>query len=166
MTEFTLSVSTVAEKGGNTYYAHRVTIKTKEDLMSAVKFDHVAGVFYENRRSIKNFLWSDVIFLDVDNDHTERPEDWMTPEKIIEDFNDLEMYIVPSRNHWKDKRNGKNPRPKFHLYIPIPLCKNAESYAKLKVSLQKGRPYIDANALDAARTVFATEHGEEIIANG
>ena len=74
-----------------------------DELKEAVKFDHVCGEFRKNYRSINNFLKSNVIVMDCDNDHSEDPEDWITFKKMEELFAEIDYAAAPSRNHMKEK---------------------------------------------------------------
>ena len=67
-------------------YPNRKEITSGDELKEAVKFDHVCGEFRKNYRSINNFLKSNVIVMDCDNDHSEDPEDWITFKKMEELF--------------------------------------------------------------------------------
>lgn len=72
-----------------------------------MKKDHVCAEFKGNYRSIENFIRSDVIVMDIDNDHTEDASDWITPEKLEELFPNVEYLLAPSRHHLLDKE-GKH----------------------------------------------------------
>lgn len=97
-------------------YPNRAEIAAAEQLQEAVRFDHVCAEYKGNYRSIGNFLRSGVIVMDVDNDHTEDPAEWITPEKLDELMPDISYAIAFSRNHMKEK-DGKAARPKFHVYF-------------------------------------------------
>lgn len=86
---------------------------------------------YPNRKdcNISNFLKSNVIVMDCDNEHSENPDDWITFEKLEEFFEEIDYAAVPSRSHMKEK-DGKAARPKFHVYFPIEETADAEHYAE------------------------------------
>ena len=63
-----------------------------------------------------NFIRSNVAVMDYDNDHSEDPEEWITPEKMEELFGDFSYAIAFIRNHMKVK-DGKSERPRFHVYF-------------------------------------------------
>ncbi len=48
----------------------------------AIGFDHVCGTFKNNYRSVNNFISSNVIVMDCDNEGPE--EDWITPETMAD----------------------------------------------------------------------------------
>ena len=153
--KFTLSVATVSGIASNTHYQSVQEINSASDLQTAVKNDHVCGLFKNGQRSLANFLQADCLVMDCDNDHTEDPGGWIKPSDLSNYFEDVAYAITFSRNHMKEK-HGKAARPKFHVYFPIHPIKDAKTYAELKHEIQRYFPYFDANALDAARFVFGT----------
>ena len=149
----------------NCSYPNKVEVQNAKDMESAVSQDHVCATYTNNYRNEQNFLESDVIPMDIDNDHSEDPKDWITEEKMKELFGSINFVLVPSRHHMVAK-DGKAARPKYHAYFPVDAIKDAETYKKIKVALQKAYPFFDANALDAARFLFgATVDADEIVWN-
>lgn len=149
----------------NCSYPHKVEVQSAKDMETAVSHDHVCATYTNNYRNEQNFLESDVIPMDIDNDHSEDPKDWITEDKMKELFGSIDFVLVPSRHHMVAK-DGKAPRPKYHVYFPVDAIKDADIYKKIKVALQKAYPFFDANALDAARFLFgATVDADEIVWN-
>ena len=149
----------------NCSYPHKVEVQSAKDMETAVSHDHVCATYTNNYRNEQNFLESDVIPMDIDNDHSEDPKDWITEDKMKEMFGSIDFVLVPSRHHMVAK-DGKAPRPKYHVYFPVDSIKDAETYKKIKALLQKIYPFFDANALDAARFLFgATVDADEIVWN-
>ena len=149
----------------NCSYANKVEVKCPKDMETAVAKDHVCATYTNNYRNEQNFLESDVIPMDIDNDHSEDPKDWITEDKMKEMFGSIDFVLVPSRHHMVAK-DGKPARPKYHVYFPVSAIKDAETYKKIKALLQKAYPFFDANALDAARFLFgATVDESEIVWN-
>lgn len=156
-----LQTANVASDAKNCVYPNRVEVTSASEMKEAVKYDHVCGEFKGNYRSVSNFIRSNVLVMDCDNDHSEDPEDWITPEKMDEMMPDVSYAIAPSRNHMKEK-DGRTPRPKFHIYFEIEPTEDAKYYADLKRSIQSKYPFFDGNALDAARFIFGADSGEVI----
>lgn len=156
---FVLQTANVTADARNCVYPNRKEITSGDELKEAVKFDHVCGEFRKNYRNINNFLKSNVIVMDCDNDHSEDPEDWITFQKLEELFEEIDYAAAPSRNHMK-KKEGKAARPKFHVYFPIEETGDAEHYVAVKRAIQKVFPFFDDNALDAARFIFGADAGE------
>lgn len=150
---FTLSTATSAGQASNTVYPNQLTITNAEELEQAVRYDHVCGQFQNNQRNIANFIQADCLVMDCDNDHSEDPSAWIHPSDFPNYFDGVAYAITLSRNNMKAK-HGKMARPKFHIYFPIHLIKDAKTYAELKHEIQTYFPYFDDNALDAARFVF------------
>lgn len=59
--------------------------------------------YRKDYRSKNNFVKSNVLVMDCDNDHSEDPEEWMTEEKLAELLPDVSYAIAYSRNHMKEK---------------------------------------------------------------
>ncbi len=143
-------------QAANCSYPNKVTVVTPEQLREAVKADHVCAEYKGNYRGIGNFIRSDVIVMDIDNDHSEEPAEWITAEKLEGIFPDMEYMLASSRHHLLPKE-GKSARPRYHIYFPISEITDAEVYGNLKKALQKEYPFFDGNALDAARFIFGAD---------
>lgn len=148
-------------KAKNCSYPNRVEVTNAEELKAVVRMDHVCAEYKNNYRSADNFVESVVAVMDCDNDHSDKPDDWITPEKIDELLPDVSYAIAPSRNHMKQK-DDKSARPRFHIYFLIHLCEDAMEYVKLKRRIQKSFPFFDDNALDAARFIFGADCDEVV----
>ena len=157
--QVTICTANCVGQAGNCSYPNRMTVVTLEQLQEAVKKDHVCAEFKGNYRSVENFIRSDVIVMDIDNDHTEVPAEWITPEKLEELFPNVEYLLAPSRHHLLDKE-GKSARPRYHMYFPISEITDAGRYANLKKAIQSVYSFFDGNALDAARFIFGAECDE------
>ncbi|WP_242853644.1 phage/plasmid primase, P4 family [Eubacterium ramulus] len=130
-----------------------------------MKADHVCAEYKGNYRGIGNFIRSDVIIMDIDNDHSEEPAEWITAEKLEGIFPDMEYMLASSRHHLLPKE-GKSARPRYHIYFPISEITDAEVYGNLKKALQKEYPFFDGNALDAARFIFGADCEEVLVHDG
>jgi putative DNA primase/helicase len=163
--QVTICMANCVGQTANCSYPKRVEVSTARQLQETVKFDHVCAEFKGNYRSIENFQRSDVIVMDIDNDHSENPVDWVTPEKLEGLFPNMEYMLAPSRHHLLPKEN-KSARPRYHLYFAISECTDAKAYGELKRGIQKAYPFFDDNALDAARFIFGAECEEVIYHEG
>ncbi len=150
---FTLYTAGCTGDRKNCLYPNRETIDSASALAAAAAYDHVAASYAGGYRSVQNFLCSDVVVMDVDNEASDDPSLWFSPEDLEPEFSDLSYAIVPSRNHMKEKA-GKSARPRFHVYFPIVLCNDATAYAALKREIRQQYPFFDPNALDAGRFIF------------
>lgn len=157
--KFVLQTADAVGDARNCFYPNRVEVGCAEELQEAVKKDHVCGSYRKDYRSVGNFLGSDVLVMDCDNDHTEDQGEWITAEKLDELMPDLCYAIAFSRNHMKVK-DGRKARPKFHVYFPIERTSDAGYYAALKMAVKEAYPFFDGNALDAARFIFGADVGE------
>ena len=156
---FTIFNADCVGKAANCSYPHKIEVGDATAMESAVAHDHVCATYNNNYRSKENFVESDVIPMDIDNDHSEDPADWITEEKMAELFGSIDYVLVPSRHHMLDK-DGKCARPRYHAYFPIKKCTDADLYASMKVALQKAYPFFDDNALDSARFLFGATTDE------
>ncbi len=154
--KFTISTARVTGNEKNVLYPNRNDIKCTDDLISAAAFDHVCGVFKDSRRSVGNFISSDVIVLDCDNDHSDDPSEWISPEGFAEMMGKVSFALVPSRHNLMAK-DGRTARPRFHVYFPINVVTDAARYAKLKADVQRRYPFFDPQALDAARFIYGNQ---------
>ena len=155
----TLFTAECRQNNRNCVYPHRVEVSDEVTLKQAVALDYVCAEFRENRRSIENFVRCDCLAFDVDNDHSDIPAEWILPKDVAEFFSGVTFWVHFSRSNMKEK-NGKEPRPKFHVFFPIRECRSAQQCASLKQAVQRIFPYFDEQALDAARFFFGTEDPE------
>ena len=159
--QITMFTADCTGQAANCSYPNRRMVTTPEEMQEAVRFDHVCAEYKGNYRSIGNFARSDVVVMDIDNDHTEDPAEWITPEKLDQMLPDISYVIAFSRNHMKVK-DGKAARPKFHVYFQITETSDAGWYAALKKGIKKRFDFFDGNALDAARFIFGSDAGEVV----
>lgn len=163
--QMTIFTADCVGNAANCSYPNKAEVKCPKDMETAVARNHVCATYTNNYRNEQNFLESDVIPMDIDNDHSEDPKDWITEEKMKEMFGSIDFILVPSRHHMVAK-DGKPARPKYHVYFPVSAIKDAETYKKFKALLQKVYPFFDANALNAARFLFgATVDESEVVWN-
>lgn len=159
--QLTLFTAKCIGKRANCSYPDKVVVTTPEELQNAIRMDHVCASYKDNYGGIDNFISSDCLVMDIDNDHSERPENWLTAEKITEIFEDVDFALATSRHHMIAKE-GKMARPKYHIYFPIAECSAAQVYRAMKNALQKKYSFFDDNALDAARFLFGAESTEVV----
>ena len=62
----------------NCSYPHEVVVQNAKDMEAVVSHDHVCATYTNNYRNEQNFIESDVIPMDIDNDHSVDPKDWIT----------------------------------------------------------------------------------------
>lgn len=139
----------------NCSYPHAINVGDEESLRRVVGQDYVAVEYRNGYRSKENFLRTNCLALECDNDHSDDPKDWVTPETVIERFPDTTVGFHFSRNHMRPKR-GKTPRPKFHCFFLIAEMTDPDAYSNLKKRVNTCFPYFDFKALDAARFFYGT----------
>lgn len=142
----------------NSIYPDKNIIESAHDMDRAMKLDHVCATYKDNRRSADNFIESDTVVMDCDNDHSEKSEDWITAQKMEQLFPDVSYALVPSRHNDLPK-DGRSPRPRFHVYFSISNVCDSELYVDIKKAIHRSFPFFDENALDAARFIFGSDRG-------
>lgn len=163
--KFTLYRSNCLEVPENCTYPHKVEVTGKGSLIEAVKHDYVCAEYQGNYRSNDNFIGSDCLPVDCDNDHSDDPEEWVYPSDVATAFPSVAFAVHYSRNHMKAK-GGKAARPKFHVFFAIDQVTEPGQYSEIKKLVNTIFPYFDTKALDAARFFFGTKEPEVEIFDG
>ena len=140
----------------NCVYPNPVTVTDADTMRQAATFDHVCAAYKQNYRSVDNFLKADCLPMDCDNDHSDDPDDWLTPFDVAMDFPGVGMIFVYSRSHMKPK-GKRGPRPRFHVYFICTETTNSEIYSSWKDRLIADYPYFDDGAKDSARFLFGVK---------
>lgn len=149
----------------NCVYPNPVTVTDADTMRQATAFDHVCAAYKQNYRSVDNFLKADCLPMDCDNDHSDDPDDWLTPFDVAMDFPGVGMIFVYSRSHMKQK--GKRcPRPRFHVYFICTETTNSEIYSSWKDRLIADYPYFDDGAKDSARFLFGVKNAAVEVYDG
>ena len=81
---FTLYTADCRENARNIRYPNPAAITTAADLKKATAYDHVCAQYADGIRKEANFQFSDVLPMDCDNDHSDNPNDWLTPETLAQ----------------------------------------------------------------------------------
>ncbi|HBA01489.1 MAG TPA: DNA primase [Ruminococcus sp.] len=161
----TLYRSNCLEVPENCTYPHKVEVTGKDSLIEAVKHDYVCAEYQGNYRSNDNFIGSDCLPVDCDNDHSDDPDKWVYPSDVATAFPSVAFAVHYSRNHMKAK-GGKAARPKFHVFFAIDRVIEPGQYSEMKKLVNSIFPYFDTKALDAARFFFGTKEPEVEIFDG
>ena len=162
---FTLYSADIAGNPGNCSYPNRHDVTDEAGLKSAICHDYVCAEYKNHYRNNDNFIGSDCLPVDCDNDHSEEPSDWITVDDVAAAFPGVTFAVHYSRHHNREK-NGKPARPKFHVLFPIDFMTDAAAYSNLKKFINTIFPYFDTQALDAARFFFGTNAADVEIRQG
>lgn len=141
----------------NCVYPNPVTVTDTDSMRQAAAFDHVCAAYKQNYRSVDNFLKADCLPMDCDNDHSDDPDDWLTPFDVAMDFQGVGMIFVYSKSHMKQK-GKRGPRPRFHVYFICTETTDAALYSSWKDRLIGDYPYFDDGAKDSARFLFGVKN--------
>ena len=146
----------------NCLYPHRVDVTSAAELAAAVAHDHVGAKYSGDYRGSDNFVEATVLQMDCDNEHSNDPADWITPEMLAEDpdLSKVAFATTPSRHNMLQKGTW-SPRPRFHLHATLSRCDSADRYAAIKRALRTKYPFFDENALDAGRLMYGAAVSEE-----
>lgn len=160
----------------NTYYPQKIEVSDETSLKEATSHDYVCAQYRNNKRSNDAFVKSNCLAFDIDNDASDEPSSWVTPEDIIKNFPDVTMAFHYSRNNMVDKNyinqdTGEvtkvvKARPRFHVFFEIEEVTSYEEYKKEKSLLLGFLPYFDTAALDSARFFYGTEEPDVICHKG
>lgn len=154
--DITLFYSDSKQVANNCYYNNTFSSFNKDNLQDALSHDYVLAKYKDNKRNNQSFLFSNMLPVDIDNDHSDNPNDWISVNDVKALFKDTSFIIHYSRNHNKIKHD-QSARPRFHVLFKCNEMKNVSEYSQLKNRLHHIFPYIDANAIDGARFFFGTE---------
>lgn len=162
---FLIYSSDVLGVESNCLYPHSHEIKDADSLKAAVTHDYVCAEYKNSYRLNENFIGSNCLPVDCDNDHSDNPYDWITKEKVEKAFPGVSFAVHYSR-HNNLPKGDKTARPRAHYLFPIDRITDADEYANLKKKLNEIFPYFDKRALDAARFFYGTQNPEVEIVNG
>lgn len=153
---FTLFSANSINTPSNCVYPNKTEVTDNTSLAKAVSKDYVCAEYKNSYRNNDNFLGADCLPVDCDNDHSENPADWVTPDDIKKAFPNVSFAVHFSRYNMREK-NGKAARPKFHVLFPIERITDADVYGEMKKLVNAIFPYFDTKALDSARFFFGTQ---------
>lgn len=159
MINFTVYSADCVGNSGNCLYPNKMIVSDKESFIKATKMDHVTAKYKGNYRSKDNFESSDCIPLDCDNDHSDNPNEWVTPLDIALEIPGVAFAVSYSR-HNNLPKGDKSARPRFHIFFPIEIVSDEQEYADMKRRIADSFPYYDTNALDSARFLYGNNSDE------
>lgn len=159
MTDFILCTTNLVSAQRNLKYPNHRHIMSAADLKNAVARDHVAAEYKGDIRSTDKFMQSTCVVMDIDNDQSNSPADWVTPQSLALIFPGVALATATSRNHLKPK-GEKTARPRFHAYFPVKPVTDAAFYTGIKKKLASYTGIFDRNALDAARFIYGNPAAE------
>lgn len=155
--EFTFYKADCVQNVENCIYPHKVTVTNAEEFNEMAKYDHVCAQYRNDYRSNINFIWSNTLPADSDNDDVADASEWITPKDIHQMFKGVPHIISKSKNNMKPK-GSKPVAPRNHVFFAIEPETEQESYAALKKLLHKHYPFFDSKALDVGRYLDGTEN--------
>ena len=157
--KFKISPSNAFQQQFNTNYLNPIEVDDIETFKSICTYDYVCASYKNNYRCKANFLSANCVPFDIDNDHSDKQEDWLNVKDVADFFYGVPFLVQYSRHHMKQKDN-KSPRPRFHVIFPIDEMTSEEDYRNLKTRIHSIFPYVDEKALDSARFFYGTSAPE------
>lgn len=103
--KYKLFYSDYIQRYDNKKYPHEIDIVNIKTLTTATSFDYVCARYKDNLRSNDNFISSNCVVFDFDNDHSNKEDDWITPDDIKNIFIDVPYLVHFSKSHMKEKVN-------------------------------------------------------------
>ena len=107
---FTLFSAKCTGVPSNCLYPERTEVVDAETLRKAVSHDYVCAEYKDSYRNIGNFMGSDCLAFDCDNDHSEEEGKWVDADDVKAAFPDVAFAVHYSRSHMKEK-GGRKARP-------------------------------------------------------
>ena len=124
------------ESPTNTSFPRVIEVFNEDDLKEAVSHDYCPFSFRDGQRSKAGFIEANCIAMDIDNLHSEDPSEWKTPIDVAKAFPSVQFYVHNSRNNMKEK-DGRAPRPKFHISFPSDWIRSAAVYESVKKKINE-----------------------------
>lgn len=149
----------------NTYYPDEKYIDRAESLIDIHQYDHVMCKFKDNKRRGENFIESDCLYADVDNTHSENPDDWVSINDFRKLFKEYAFYICTSGSHRKEK-DGKVARDKYHIFFPIKTITDGEKFKYWLKVLTTKYNFFDPQVKDLQRPFFGNPQTQVIKSTG
>ena len=161
---FTLYTADCRENARNIRYPNPAAITTAADLKKATAYDHVCAQYADGIRKEANFQFSDVLPMDCDNDHSDNPNDWLTPETLAQRLPDVAFAATYSRHHMqaKGKYSARPPVSRLLPNSPLHGC----SHAQGDEALHSQSPAVLRRERPGRRTVSLWGFGGSLLAGG
>lgn len=153
--EYLISPSSILQKKTNCYFKDAIKVYSLEEFKKVCSHDYMCRRFKNNYRKDENFIITNSIPMDMDNKHSDNPKEWITVADIKSLFEGVPFLVIYSRNHMKPKE-GRFPRPKFHIIFKSNEITDAIKLEELKKKVLEICPYFDNEALGASRFFFGT----------
>jgi hypothetical protein len=137
----------------NVDYCNVVKVTNIEELKKAVQFDHVSIMLKDGHRNNENFVMSDCIMIDVDNQNVSSDNQY-TIAAFLHDFRRYKAFVVESKSNNKEKHGII--RERFHVYFPIKRTEDINKYIQMKRKLSE-KCHNDGDSLDVSRFFFGID---------
>ena len=118
---FTIYHADCVGQAGNCLYPHKIDITDHTTLEQAVSHDYVCAEYAGSYRNNANFLGSNCLPVDCDNNHSDDPKDWKDPSDVADAFPGVAFAVHYSRNNMKVKggKAGEYVRSTTDFYVAL-----------------------------------------------
>ena len=130
--KFTLYTANCTGNEKNILYPNQKVITSEADLKKPLSTIMSCAQYENFARSDANFLLSDVVPMDCDNDHSDDPKDWITPQFLADNLCDVAFAVTYSRHHMLAK-GDKSARPRFHVFFLLHPARTPRCIKQLKI---------------------------------
>lgn len=93
--KLTIYTSGTCGQASNVYYPSKMEVTDEATFKNAVSFDHVAASYKNHYRSNANFIKADHISMDCDNEKSDDPKSWISPEDILSLLMEFLLLLQP-----------------------------------------------------------------------
>lgn len=168
---FKMFLATYTGNAQNTIYCIPFEVTSIEDITAACRKDHVCTEFKCGKRGSDNFVRCFAVQGDCDNDDTDDPVAWITPDMVAARLPGIAFYAVKSRNCDKVKHPGepgeKSARPRWHYYFPLryPIT-DIDIIRSIMARLLVLFPEFDRDGMKPAQFFFGHDNPESEYHNG
>jgi hypothetical protein len=128
-----------------------VEVQSIDELAGLMlKNNYSQSIYKDNYRNLENFISTEMIGIDVDNDGI---DDNYTIEAAHELFKDYKHIIAPSRSHRKEKHGKIADRFRVILFLEETVT-NPKDFTATWTTLKEMYPAADDNCKDASRFFY------------
>ena len=128
----TIYFSDTREDTKNCLYPHAADLLDSEQLHTALQYDHVLAEYKNGYRTRENFIRATVIGIDIDNDHSDNEDHWISSDDLRAMLPTVSYVLVYSRHHLQEKGSGSRRKdPEAGGYPPDLLSAAASAGYRL-----------------------------------
>ena len=105
-------------QSANCNYPHKMVVTSEADMAKVQSRDHVCAEYENGYRSKDSFVVSDNLPMDCDNDHSDDPDDWITPVTTAPVATATNLFAENIRRMERIRSPATRCRPSLIIFIP------------------------------------------------